>query len=123
MKYKLLPFLFSFFLFFGCEKSDKIEDYLYSTWELEWKQCGLYQNKYDIKMNFSQTDSSKTGWYKEQFGDTINFDFVVIDNENILINSTDSIWNGNLFIAEFKKGRLVFEKEYKECENEVYKFR
>lgn len=122
MRREILPLLLLLVVLFGCEKSENIEDHLYNTWQLEWKQCGIYQNIYNAQINFSQTDSTKIGWFKEQGADTIQFNLTVIDNENIQLESSDSIWNGNIVISEFQEGRLVFEKENKECDNELFKF-
>tara|TARA_Y100000739_G_C20515607_1_gene421668 strand:+ start:702 stop:1034 length:333 start_codon:yes stop_codon:yes gene_type:complete len=107
----------------GCEKSEKIEDYIYKTWDLDWKQCGVYQNRYDAKVNFTQTDSADYGWFVEQGRDTVKFDVEIVSDRQInLLMVTDSIWEGSLTINEFSSGTLVFEKENKECANEVYHF-
>ncbi len=120
--FKIIVLVSPFFIL-GCEKSEKIEDYIYKTWDLDWKQCGVYQNRYDAKVNFTQTDSADYGWFVEQGRDTVKFDVEIVSDRQInLLMVTDSIWEGSLTINEFSSGTLVFEKENKECANEVYHF-
>tara|TARA_B100001741_G_scaffold283889_1_gene259124 strand:+ start:618 stop:965 length:348 start_codon:yes stop_codon:yes gene_type:complete len=107
----------------GCEKNENIEEYIFKTWELDWKQCGIYQNKYDIKINFTQTDSIHFGWLLEQGRDSVNFNFEILNNNTIsLFASTDSIWNGVINVININTGLLVFEKEIQECTSEMYRF-
>jgi len=120
VKIILLMFLFPVL---GCEKNENIEEYIFKTWELDWKQCGIYQNKYDIKINFTQTDSIHFGWLLEQGRDSVNFNFEILNNNTIsLFASTDSIWNGVINVININTGLLVFEKEIQECTSEMYRF-
>jgi len=120
--YKII-LLIVIFSFFGCEKPENIEGYIFKTWELDWKQCGVYQNKYDIKINFTQTDSIYYGWVLEQGKDTVMFNVEVLnDNQVVLFESTDSIWDGVLNIKDFNTGLLLFEREIKQCNNELFRF-
>lgn len=107
----------------SCEKDEMIKDNLFKTWDLEWKQCGVYHNSYDAKLNFSTTDSGDFGWFKEQGEDTIFFDIEVVSDEKVFVkNSTDSLWDGALDVEEFFSHRLVFQREQVECENELFRF-
>ena len=109
---------------FGCEKTENIEEVLLKTWELEWKQCGIYQNKYDAQINFTQTDSLDFGWFLQQGKDTVKFNFKISSNEQlILTEATDSVWEGVLSINKLSIGTLDFEKEVQECVNERYHFK
>ena len=120
VKIILLMFLFPVL---GCEKNENIEEYIFKTWELDWKQCGIYQNKYDTKINFTQTDSMHFGWLLEQGRDSVNFNFEILNNNTIsLFASTDSIWNGVINVININTGLLVFEKEIQECTSEMYRF-
>tara|TARA_B100000963_G_C22512494_1_gene619036 strand:- start:159 stop:533 length:375 start_codon:yes stop_codon:yes gene_type:complete len=120
LKIILLVFLFPVF---GCEKNENIEEYIFKTWDLDWKQCGIYQNRYDIKINFTQTDSIHYGWVLEQGKDSIKFTMDILNRNKILLSeSTDSIWAGVLKINELNTRVLVFEKEVKECSSEMYRF-
>ena len=120
VKIILLMFLFPVL---GCEKNENIEEYIFKTWELDWKQCGIYQNKYDIKINFTQTDSIHFGWLLEQGRDSVNFNFEILNNNTIsLFASTDSIWNGVINVININTGLLLFEKEIQECASEMYRF-
>jgi len=120
VKIILLMFLFPVL---GCEKNENIEEYIFKTWELDWKQCGIYQNKYDTKINFTQTDSIHFGWLLEQGRDSVNFNFEILNNNTIsLFASTDSIWNGVINVININTGLLVFEKEIQECTSEMYRF-
>ena len=120
VKIILLMFLFPVL---GCEKNENIEEYIFKTWELDWKQCGIYQNKYDTKINFTQTDSIHFGWLLEQGRDSVNFNFEILNNNTIsLFASTDSIWNGVINVININTGLLLFEKEIQECASEMYRF-
>ena len=120
VKIILLMFLFPVL---GCEKNENIEQYIFKTWDLDWKQCGIYQNKYDTKINFTQTDSIHFGWLLEQGRDSVNFNFEILNNNTIsLFASTDSIWNGVINVININTGLLVFEKEIQECTSEMYRF-
>ena len=121
LKITLLIFIFAIL---GCEKNENNEEHIFKTWDLDWKQCDIYQNKYDTKLNFTQTDSIHYGWLLEQGKDTVKFNLQIINNNNeiILLESTDSIWEGCLKIKELNSGLLVFEKEVQECTNEIYRF-
>ena len=120
VKIILLMFLFPVL---GCEKNENIEEYIFKTWDLDWKQCGIYQNKYDTKINFTQTDSIHFGWLLEQGRDSVNFNFEILNNNTIsLFASTDSIWNGVINVININTGLLVFEKEIQECTSEMYRF-
>ena len=120
VKIILLMFLFPVL---GCEKNENIEEYIFKTWELDWKQCGIYQNKYDTKINFTQTDSIHFGWLLEQGRDSVKFNFEILNNNTIsLFASTDSIWNGVINVININTGLLVFEKEIQECTSEMYRF-
>ena len=109
---------------FGCEKTENIEEVLLKTWELEWKQCGIYQNKYDAQINFTQTDSLDFGWFLQQGKDTVKFNFKISSNmQLILTEATDSVWEGVLSINKLSIGTFDFEKEVQECVNERYHFK
>lgn len=120
VKIILLMFLFPVL---GCEKNENIEQYIFKTWDLDWKQCGIYQNKYDTKINFTQTDSTHFGWLLEQGRDSVKFNFEIVNNNTIsLFGSSDSIWNGVINVININTGLLVFEKEIQECASEMYRF-
>ncbi len=120
VKIILLMFLFPVL---GCEKNENIEQYIFKTWYLDWKQCGIYQNKYDTKINFTQTDSTHFGWLLEQGRDSVKFNFEIVNNNTIsLFGSSDSIWNGVINVININTGLLVFEKEIQECASEMYRF-
>ena len=120
VKIILLMFLFPVL---GCEKNENIEQYIFKTWDLDWKQCGIYQNKYDTKINFTQTDSTHFGWLLEQGRDSVKFNFEIVNNSTIsLFGSSDSIWNGVINVININTGLLVFEKEIQECASEMYRF-
>jgi len=122
---KLIKFLViaSVFTFLSCEKSENLDLHLYDTWDLEWKQCGIYQNYYQAKINFTQTDSIDFGWFKQQGFDTVYFDTIqIIDNSTVQIISSDSTWDGNIKVNEFQKGRLMLERSIPGCENEAFRF-
>jgi len=120
VKIILLMFLFPVL---GCEKNQNIEQYIFKTWDLDWKQCGIYQNKYDTKINFTQTDSTHFGWLLEQGRDSVKFNFEIVNNNTIsLFGSSDSIWNGVINVININTGLLVFEKEIQECASEMYRF-
>tara|TARA_B100000674_G_scaffold208703_1_gene170742 strand:+ start:170 stop:544 length:375 start_codon:yes stop_codon:yes gene_type:complete len=121
IKIILLLFLFPVL---GCEKNENIEEYIFKTWDLDWKQCGVYQNKYDTKINFSETDSIHYGWVLEQGKDSVKFNMEILNTNSILLSeTTDSTWGGVLKIKDLNMGLLVFEKEVKECSNEIYRFK
>ena len=120
VKIILLMFLFPVL---GCEKNENIEQYIFKTWDLDWKQCGIYQNKYDTKINFTQTDSTHFGWLLEQGRDSVKFNFEIVNNNTIsLFGSSDSIWSGVINVININTGLLVFEKEIQECASEMYRF-
>ena len=120
VKIILLMFLFPVL---GCEKNENIEQYIFKTWDLDWKQCGIYQNKYDTKINFTQTDSTHFGWLLEQGRDSVKFNFEIVNNNTIsLFGSSDSIWNGVINVININTGLLLFEKEIQECASEMYRF-
>ena len=120
VKIILLMFLFPVL---GCEKNENIEQYIFKTWDLDWKQCGIYQNKYDTKINFTQTDSTHFGWLLEQGRDSVKFNFEIVNNNTIsLFGSSDSIWNGVINVININTGLLLFEKEIQECASEMYLF-
>ena len=120
--FKTIILLFIIFIL-GCDKSENIDDFLYKTWKLDWKQCGIYQNRYDAQMNLTQSDTLDYGWFLEQSEDTIKFNFTIVSNQElILTDATDSVWAGVLLINNISKGTFVFEKEVKECSNEIYHF-
>ena len=113
-------FLFSVL---GCEKNENIEQYIFKTWDLDWKQCGIYQNKHNTKINFTQTDSIHYGWVLEQGRDSVKFNMEILNTNSILLSETsDYTWEGVLKIKDLNIGLLVFEKEVKECTNEIYRF-
>ena len=123
MRAKKIILLVFLFPVFGCEKNENIEEYIFKTWDLDWKQCGVYQNKYDIKINFTQTDSIHYGWVLEQGKDSVKFNMEILNTNSILLSeTTDSTWDGVLKIKDLNMGLLVFEKEVKECANEIYRF-
>jgi len=108
----------------GCEKSENIEDFLFKTWDLEWKQCGIYQNKYDAQINFTQTDSADFGWFIQKGEDTVRFNFKISSNEQITLTEvSDTLWKGVLTINRISTAVFDFEKEVQECENERYHFK
>jgi len=108
----------------GCEKSENIEDFLFKTWDLEWKQCGIYQNKYDAQINFTQTDSTDFGWFIQKGEDTVRFNFKISSNEQITLTEvSDTLWKGVLTINRISTSVFDFEKEVQECENERYHFK
>tara|TARA_B100001540_G_C15504833_1_gene505288 strand:- start:327 stop:701 length:375 start_codon:yes stop_codon:yes gene_type:complete len=120
--FKIL-FLLSIFFVSGCEQVENTEEYLFDTWDLDWKQCGVYQNKYDAKLTFTQDDSIAHGWFLEQGKDSVKFTVEIINSDEILLSeSTDSVWEGTLRIKEISIGLLIFEKEVQECEKELYRF-
>ena len=120
VKIILLMFLFPVL---GCEKNENIEQYIFKTWDLDWKQCGIYQNKYDTKINFTQTDSTHFGWLLEQGRDSVKFNFEIVNNNTIsLFGSSDSIWNGVINVININTGLLLFEKEIQEGASEMYRF-
>ncbi len=123
MKALKILLLVSVFIFLGCEKPGNIDEYIFKTWELDWKQCGVYQNKYDTKINFTQTDSIHYGWVLEQGKDSVKFTMEIVNSNKILLSeATDSIWEGILKINELNTRVLVFEKEVQECSREMYRF-
>lgn len=124
MRILKLTVLFAVLSFFSCEKTENIDDILLKTWKLEWKQCGIYQNKYDTKINFTQIDSLYFGWFLQRGEDTIKFDVEIYSNEKlILTEATDSVWEGVLSINKISTGVFDFEKEVQECLNERYHFK
>jgi hypothetical protein len=124
MRVLKITVLFAVLFFFICKKTENIDEVLLKTWKLEWKQCGIYQNKYDVKINFTQMDSLYFGWFLEQGEDTIKFDVEIFSNEKlILTEATDSVWEGVLTINKISTGIFDFEKEVQECVNERYHFK
>lgn len=124
MRVLKITFLFPALFIWGCGASENIEEFLFKTWALEWKQCGIYQNKYDAQINFTQTDSLDFGWFLQQGEDTIKFNFNISSNEQlILTQATDSAWEGVLSINKLSTGIFDFEKEVQKCANERYHFK
>ena len=116
--------LFTVLFILGCEKSENIEDFLFKTWDLEWKQCGIYQNKYDAQINFTQTDSIDFGWFIEKGEDTVRFNFKISSNDQIILTEvSDSLWEGVLTINRISTAVFDFEKEVQGCVNERYHFK
>ena len=123
MKLNKILLFASVFMLLSCEKSENLDLHLYDTWDLEWKQCGIYQNYYQAKINFTQTDSINFGWFKQQGFDTVHFDTIqIIDNSTVQIVSLDSTWNGDLKVNEYQKGRLMLQRNVLGCENEEFRF-
>lgn len=123
MRFALLFPLFAALLFSSCEEDLKLEDYLFKTWDLEWKRCDLYFNTYNTKLHFNETDSVDDGWYKEQGADTVKFQFSIINNKQLQITeSSDAKWLGILDFEEFGLKRIVFKREEIDCTNELWKF-
>lgn len=121
-KFLALSFLFLFALY-GCEKGEVLEDHLFSSWSLHWKQCGVYHNRYDAQISFTETDSTDFGSYSEHGFETVTFDVEIInDQEVLLFNASDSMWNGSLSIKSFSKNRLEFDREHKGCLEELFRF-
>ena len=121
---KLFPISLMFLItLFGCEKGEVLEDYLFSRWTLHWKQCGVYHNRYDTQITFTETDSTDFGTYIEQGAETVTFDVEILNDQEVhLFNASDSIWNGSLTIRQFSNNRLEFSRENKGCDNEVFNF-
>ena len=93
MRILKLTVLFVVLSFFSCEKTENIDEILLKTWKLEWKQCGIYQNKYDTKINFTQIDSLYFGWFLQQGEDTIKFDVEIYSNEKLILPSFIIFYN------------------------------
>ncbi len=124
MRILKITVLFAILFLFSCDKTENIDEILLKTWKLEWKQCGIYQNKYDYQINFTQTDSLDFGWFLHQGEDTVKFNFEIASNEKLLLTeATDSIWEGVLSINKISNGVFDFEKEVQECANERYHFK
>lgn len=122
--YKYLLFVLSLVVIVSCEKSDALEDHLFGTWDLEWKQCGIYHNSYDAQINFTDTDTTDFGWYYLKGEDTVTFDVRIINNESVELSNTSNVnWNGNLNILEYSAKRLIFERPEKACDNEKFRFK
>jgi hypothetical protein len=110
-------------MLFGCEKGEVLEDYLFSSWSLHWKQCGVYHNRYDAQISFTETDSTDFGSYSEKGFETVTFDLEILNDEEVLLfNASDSIWNGSLRINQFSRNSLEFQREQKGCVNELFRF-
>jgi hypothetical protein len=123
MRYLTIIFLILSFTFLGCKKSSNIDEFIFKTWQLDWKQCGIYQNKYDAKINFTKTDSTDFGWFLEQGSDSVKFSLSIVNNNKILLSeASDSTWEGVLNLKKLDKGVLVFEREIQECIDELYHF-
>lgn len=119
---KLIYFLLLFCLFFSCTEELSLEDVVSKTWDLKWQKCGLYQSSIDAKIKFNITDTINDGWYLED-SDTSFFQFEIIDNRTILLDSTSNInWSGVLKVSKYSLNNLEFERSNKSCENELYSF-
>lgn len=124
MRFTFLFSLICLLFFTSCEEELKLEDYVYKTWDLEWKKCGIYLNAYDGNIHFNETDSVDDGWFKQQGSDTVDFKFLILNNNQLqVIESSDSKWLGILNFEEFGQTRIIFERPQKECENELWRFK
>ena len=120
---KLIYFFFISFLFISCSEELTLEDIVSKTWDLKWKKCGLYQSSIDAKINFNTTDTINDGWYLEN-SDTSFFQFQIIDNRTILLDSASNIdWSGVLKVSNYSSNHLELERSNKSCENEIYSFK
>ena len=120
---KFIYFILISSLFFSCSEELTLEDIVSKTWDLKWKKCGLYQSSIDAKINFNTTDTINDGWYLEN-SDTSFFQFQIIDNRTILLDSATNIdWSGVLKVSNYSSNHLEFERSNKSCENELYSFK
>ena len=120
---KFIYFILISSLFFSCSEELTLEDIVSKTWDLKWKKCGLYQSSIDAKIKFNITDTINNGWYLEG-SDTSFFQFVIIDNRTILLDSASNIdWSGVLKVSKYSSNNLEFERSNKSCENELYSFK
>lgn len=120
---KLIYFLLISLLFFSCTEELRLEDVVSKTWDLKWKKCGLYQSSIDAKIKFDITDTINSGWYLEG-SDTSFFQFEIIDNRTILLDSASNIdWSGVLKVSNYSSSNLELERSNKSCENELYSFK
>lgn len=108
---------------FGCKKDERLEEYLFKSWTLHWKQCGLYYNRYNAQLTFTETDTTNFGIYSEQGYNDVTFDFTILSDQEVLIyNATDDQWDGVLNIHSFGNNRLEISRPKKGCENELFQF-
>jgi hypothetical protein len=115
-------FLFVTILLFSCGAEDELEDVISKTWNLRWKKCGLYQSSIDAQMKFNLTDTIKDGWYLEA-GDTSFFNFEIIDNRTILLDSASNLdWSDVLKVSKYSSNNLELTRTHTKCENEMYSF-
>ena len=120
---KFIYFILISSLFFSCSEELTLEDIISKTWDLRWKKCGLYQSSIDAKIKFNITDTINNGWYLEG-SDTSFFQFVIIDNRTILLDSASNIdWSGVLKVSKYSSNNLELERSNKSCENELYSFK
>ena len=74
-------------------------------------------------MNFNITDSINYGWYLEGV-DTSFFQFEIIDNRTILLDSASNVdWSDVLKVYDYSSNHLELERSNKGCENEMFHFR
>lgn len=120
---KFIYFILISSLFFSCSEELTLEDIISKTWDLRWKKCGLYQSSIDAKIKFNITDTINNGWYLEG-SDTSFFQFGIIDNRTILLDSASNIdWSGVLKVSKYSSINLELERSNKSCENELYSFK
>jgi len=120
---KFIYFILISSLFFSCSEELTLEDIISKTWDLRWKKCGLYQSSIDAKIKFNITDTINNGWYLEG-SDTSFFQFGIIDNRTILLDSASNIdWSGVLKVSKYSSNNLELERSNKSCENELYSFK
>lgn len=110
-------------LLLSCSAEEELENVISKTWDLKWKKCGLYQSSIDAQMNFNITDSINYGWYLEGV-DTSFFQFEIIDNRTILLDSASNVdWSDVLKVYDYSSNHLELERSNKGCENEMFHFR
>jgi hypothetical protein len=109
-------------ILFSCGVEDDLENVISKTWDLKWKKCGFYQSSLNAQIKFNITDSINDGWYSEA-GDTSFFNFEIIDNETILLDSASNVdWSDVLNVRKYSSSILELERSNKQCENELFSF-